>query len=80
MATLPPDAPDGRVEDSADGVKLLGETINQVRRGEIDPRVANAIGYLSNIVLTATAQGDLEARIADLESLLKSRSKSDGGY
>jgi hypothetical protein len=77
MATLPADAPDVKVEDGADVVKLLGATINQVRRGEIDPRVANAVGYLSNIVLTATGQRELESRIAELESLVKSRRPSE---
>ena len=76
MPTLPADAPDVKVEDSADVVKLLSETINQVRRGEIDPRVANAVGYLSNIVLAATSQGELENRLAELESLFKSRRPS----
>ena len=78
MVTLPTDTPDVDVEDCADVVTLLGQTINQVRRGEIDPRVANAVGYLSNIVLAATAQRDLETRIAELESLVKNRSKSGG--
>ena len=77
MATLPADAPDVKVEDGADVVKLLSSTINQVRRGEIDPRVANAVGYLSNIVLTATGQRELESRIAELESLVKSRRPSE---
>jgi hypothetical protein len=76
MATLPADAPDVKVEDSADVVKLLSETINQVRRGEIDPRVANAVGYLANIVLAATGQGELESRLAELESLFKGRRPS----
>jgi len=76
MATLPADAPDVKVEDGADVVKLLSETINQVRRGEIDPRVANAVGYLSNIVLAATGQRELESRLAELESLFKGRRPS----
>jgi hypothetical protein len=76
MATLPSDAPEVKVEDSADVVRLIGETINQVRRGEIDPRVANAVGYLSNILLAATGQGELESRLAELESLFKSRRPS----
>lgn len=45
MRTLPADAPDVKAEDGARVVKHLAETINQVRRGEIDPRVANAVGY-----------------------------------
>jgi hypothetical protein len=80
MKTLSSDTPEVKVEDSGDVVRLLSTTINQVRRGEIDPRVANAVGYLSNIVLAATAQRDLETRIAELESLVKSRSKSDERY
>ena len=76
MATLPADAPDVKVEDGADVVKLLGETINQVRRGEIDPRVGNSVGYLANIVLAATGQRELESRIAELESLVKNRRQS----
>jgi hypothetical protein len=77
MATLPADVPDVIVEDGADVVKLLGATINQVRRGEIDPRVANAVGYLSNIVLAATGQRELESRLAELETLVKNRRQSE---
>ena len=76
MATLPTNAPDVKVEDGADVVKLLGATINQVRRGEIDPRVGNSVGYLANIVLAATGQRELESRIAELESLVKNRRQS----
>ena len=76
MATLPADAPDVKVEDGADVVKLLGATINQVRRGEIDPRVGNSVGYLANIILAATGQRELESRLAELETLVKSRRQS----
>ena len=76
MPTLPADAPDVKVEDGADVVKLLGATINQVLHGEIDPRVANAVGYLSNIVLSATGQRELENRLAELETLVKNRRQS----
>lgn len=76
MKTLPADAPDVRVEDGKDVVRLLSATINQVRRGEIDPRVANAVGYLANILLGATSQRELETRIKELESLVKKRTES----
>jgi hypothetical protein len=72
-ATLPADAPDVTVKDGADVVRLLGATINQVRRGQLDPRVANAVGYLANIILAATGQRELETRIAELEALVKKR-------
>jgi hypothetical protein len=51
-------------------VRLILETINQVRKGAIDPRVANAVGYLANVVIKALEQDELEARIKKLEALL----------
>jgi hypothetical protein len=38
--------------------------------------VANAVGYLSNIVLSATGQRELENRLAELETLVKNRRQS----
>jgi hypothetical protein len=52
---------------------LLAETINQVRRGEIDPRISNAVGYLAGILLKAKQQDELEQRLARLESVLASQ-------
>ena len=73
MATLPANAPEVEIYDSADVVTLLCQTINQVRRGQIDPRVGNTVGYLANIILAATGQRELETRIAELETLVKTR-------
>lgn len=65
--TLPFDTPNVRLESAGDIVTLVAETISQVRRGQIDSRVANAIGYLSGIALKAREQGELEGRIVCLE-------------
>ena len=64
-------APDIKVESCQDVVRLLSDTINQVRRGELDPRVANAVGYLANVLIRAAEQGDHEQRIKDLEAVIK---------
>jgi len=48
---------------------LLGESINQVR-GEIDPRIANTVGYLSAILLKALEQGEIEERLSKIEAAL----------
>lgn len=71
MRTLDATAPDVRVENCQDVVRLLSETINHVRKGQIDPRVANAVGYLANVLIRATEQGELERRLAELEALVK---------
>jgi hypothetical protein len=68
-------APDVKVEDCGDVVTLISETINQVRKGKIDPRVANAIGYLANVLIKASEQDELETRIERLEALLERRSE-----
>ena len=73
MKTLDADAPDVKVADCRDVVKLISEMINQVRKGQVDPRVANAVGYLANVLIKAIEQGELEERLAELETLVKSR-------
>ena len=73
MKTLAADAPDIKVESCQDVVRLISETINQVRRGELDPRVANAIGYLANVLIKAAEQGDMEKRLEDLEAAVKTK-------
>lgn len=76
MKTLDGDAPDVKVESCQDIVRLIGETINQVRKGQIDPRVGNAIGYLANVLIKAYEQGNLEKRIEDLEAAVKRKNRT----
>jgi hypothetical protein len=69
-AVLPADTPDMPLASAADVTGLLAGTINQVRRGEIDPRISNAIGYLTGIPLQAKERDELEQRLSRLESIL----------
>lgn len=71
MKTLEDSTPDVKVEDCGDAIALLVQTINQVRKGEIDPRVANSVGFLSNILIKVVEQHKFETRIRQLEILLK---------
>lgn len=73
MKTLTAEAPDVKLTGCQDVVALLSDTINQVRKGQVDPRVANAVGYLANVLIKAAEQGDLEDRVKELESILKTR-------
>jgi hypothetical protein len=56
-----------QIENTSDVVRLLNETINQVRTGRIEVKIANSVGYLSGICLKALEQGDLERRLEVLE-------------
>ena len=69
-AALPPETPDHPLNNVHDVSLLLGQSINQVRRGQLDPRVANAVGYLASILLGALQQGPLEERLQRLEATL----------
>jgi hypothetical protein len=71
VKTLEDSAPDVKVADSGDAITLLVQTINQVRKGQIDPRVANSVGFLANILIKAVERDKLETRIEQLEALLK---------
>jgi hypothetical protein len=73
MKTLGAATPDAKIRDCRDALALISDTINQVRKGEIDPRVANCVGFLANIAMRAFEQGEMEARIERLERLIKSR-------
>jgi hypothetical protein len=71
MATLGKNAPDVHIKSADDLASLLSETISQVRRGDIDPRIANAVGYLSGTILKAREQGELEERLTKLELFIE---------
>jgi hypothetical protein len=64
------ETPDNPLRNTQDVSVLLGESINQVRRGQLDPRVANAVGYLASILQGALQQGPLEERLQRLEATL----------
>jgi hypothetical protein len=69
-AVLPPQTPDKSLANAPDVSNLLAESINQLRRGELDPRIANAIGYLAGIQLRSFEQGVIQERIRKMEEAL----------
>ncbi len=70
-ATLPQDVPVVPLETVQDVVALLADTINQVRTGQIDPRISNAVGYLAGIMLKAMEQSDIDKRLAAMEAVVR---------
>ena len=77
-AVLPTEIPDNPLHSTQDVATLLAASINQVRRGQLDPRVANATGYLAGILLKALEQGRTEQRLAHLESILGCNQSTNG--
>ena len=54
-----------------DVAALLTKTINQLRQGAIDPKIANGIGFLVGIWLRVTETNALEDRLAALETVVR---------
>lgn len=50
-----------------DLLNLLSDTVDEVRTGQIDPKVANAVGYLTGIMLKCLQYDLLEERLTALE-------------
>jgi len=67
---LPKDTPDHPLASPSDVSSLLAQSINQLRRGQLDLRIANGIGYLASVLLRALEQGPMEERLAHLEAVL----------
>lgn len=68
---LPPDTPDFPLDNAGDAAALLARAINLLLRGELDPKIANAAGYLLGIKMRASDMGKHEQRFAALEAALK---------
>jgi hypothetical protein len=76
-AVLPFDTPDHPLGDTNQVSVLLADSINRLRRGQLDPRIANAIGYLASVLLKALESGRIEDRLAHLEAIMSSNSGTE---
>lgn len=65
--------PQMKINNIKDVSRLLVVTINEVRNGEIDIRVANCLGYLSGHLIRAYEGADIEERLAKIEQALESK-------
>lgn len=56
-----------RITKPGDVIRLLNQTINQVRRGDLDHKVANSVAYLSNVLVKTWEGEELQKRVEKLE-------------
>jgi len=67
---LPEETAAKQLRNAMEVCELLAESINQVRCGKLDPKVANSMGYLAGILLHGLEQGPVDERLARLEASL----------
>jgi hypothetical protein len=71
---VPPSAtPDHPLGNPKEVSGLLADCINQLHRGELDARVANAIGYVTGIHLRSLEQVSAEANVDSTSQLYAKR-------
>lgn len=64
------------LKDGGDVILLLEDTINKVRTGKIDLRVANCIGYLAGHLIKSIETAKLEGRVEIIERAILEKRKS----
>jgi hypothetical protein len=67
---LTEEAPDLVFHGTQDVLDLLADTASQCRRGELDCKVSNCLGYLASVALRALSEGETEKRLEALEEQL----------
>lgn len=61
------DCADIRIRKPADVIMLLNDTINKVRTGDLDHKIANSVAYLSNVLIKTWEGEELQSRLEKLE-------------
>jgi len=56
-----------------DVVRLLTVTIEEVRTGKLDPRIANTIGFLAGHLTRAYEVAELEHKVDEIRAVIKQR-------
>jgi hypothetical protein len=63
------------IENTKNITTLLSSTINEVRAGTIELRVANSIGYLAGHLIKAFEASIIEDRLIEVEKVILERKK-----
>ena len=66
------------LKNPVDAVNLLADTINRVREGELDIRVANCIGVLSGHLIKAFEVASINEKVDVIEQVIMKRQSRRG--
>ena len=73
------DMPDHSLGSVSDISALLTDSINRLRRGQLEPRVANAMVKLTSVLLRALEMGAIEERLTNIEAALAEQEQQTKG-
>jgi hypothetical protein len=69
--TVAAEDPDPPLTSLANVSALLADTICRVRKGTLDAKLANTVGYLAGILIRSIEGGEMEHRLAVLEAAVR---------
>jgi hypothetical protein len=73
-------APDVTLASVSDVTRLIGETVSQVRRGELDAKVANCVFYGASVALRAIQPDETARQVEELRRQVEALRKSNHGH
>jgi hypothetical protein len=79
-AFLPAEEGDLPLKSGKDVAAFLEETINQVRKGRLSPKVATTVGYLTSVLMKVLETSDTEERLSRVEQALKTRKPDESMF
>lgn len=65
--------PEIKINTAEDVVKLLEDTVNRVRSGELDIRIANTLAYIAGHMLKALEIADVQKKVDSVERIILGR-------
>lgn len=74
-ASTPRLPPRRRLKTAQDLRLFLGDLMNKVNRGEVDPALARTLGYLGQVLAGIISTSDLEKRLEALEAQAKEKTR-----
>lgn len=70
LMTIAEPLPLMRLETPSDAIMLIADTINRVRAGELDVRIANCIGVLSGHLIKAFETAQLKDKVEMIDRIV----------
>jgi len=58
------------IVEAKDVVTLIATTIREVREGDLDPRIANTIGYLAGHLIRAFEASDTNDKLDEIKAVI----------
>ena len=73
LAVLPSATPDHPLGNAKEVSSFLADSLNQLRRGELDPRVANAMGYVGSVLMRGLEHASVKPSVGGASQLYAKR-------